>query len=78
MNFVIDLTHRRVSGLVVEPRSALSKGLRFISSWGLRMFTLSCAHDKTKNIFFISLPSSKNYHLSYSILQTGCVCKKFI
>ena len=31
-----------------------------------------------KNIFFISLLSSKTYYLSYSILQTGCVCKKFI
>ena len=33
--------------------------LRFDSSWGLRNFSLSHAHDKMKNIFSIPLPSSK-------------------
>ena len=48
MNFVIDLGHRRVS---VARRSAKSEGLRYDSSWGLRIFSLSHARDKTKNIF---------------------------
>ena len=48
MNFVIDLVHRRVCGSVVEHWSAESEGLRFDSSWGLRIFSLSHAHDKTK------------------------------
>ena len=38
-------------GSVVEHRSAESAGLRFDSSWGLRIFSLSHARDKTKNIF---------------------------
>ena len=33
---------------VVEHWSAESEGLRFDSSWGLRIFSLSHAHDKTK------------------------------
>ena len=37
MNFVIDPAHRGVS--VVEHRSAESEGLRFDSSWGLRIFS---------------------------------------
>ena len=49
MNFVIDLAHRGVCGSVVEHRSAESEGLRFDSSWGLRIFSLSHARDKTKN-----------------------------
>ena len=36
---------------VVEHRSAESEGLRVDSSWGLRIFSLSHARDKTKNIF---------------------------
>ena len=36
-------------GSVVEHRSAESEGLRFDSSWGLRIFSLSHAYDKTKN-----------------------------
>ena len=35
-------------GLVVEHRSAKTEGLRFHSSWGLRIFSLSHARDKTK------------------------------
>ena len=38
-------------GSVVEHRSAEFEGLRFDSSWGLRIFSLSHARDKTKNIF---------------------------
>ena len=38
-------------GSVVEHRSAVSEGLRFDSSWGLRIFSLSHARDKTnKNL----------------------------
>ena len=36
---------------VVEHRSAESEGLRVDSSWGFRIFSLSHARDKTKNIF---------------------------
>ena len=35
-------------GLVVEHRSVKTEGLRFHSSWGLRIFSLSHARDKTK------------------------------
>ena len=50
MNFVIDLAHRGVSvAQWLEHRSAESEGLRpFDSSWGLRIFSLSRARDKTK------------------------------
>ena len=40
MNFVIDLAHRGVSvAQWLEHRSAESEGLRFDSSWGLRIFS---------------------------------------
>ena len=40
MNFVIDLAHRGVSvAKFLEHRSAESEGLRFDSSWGLRIFS---------------------------------------
>ena len=50
-NFVIDLAHRSLCGSMVEHRSVESEGLRFDSLWGLRIFSLSHARDKTKNIF---------------------------
>ena len=59
MNFVIDLADRRVCCSVVEHWSTEFKGLRFDSSWGQRIFSLSHARDKTKNIFLISFPSPK-------------------
>ena len=34
-----------------ENRSAESEGLRFDSSWGLKIFSSSHARDKTKNVF---------------------------
>ena len=55
MNFVIDLAHRSLCGSVVEHRSVESEGLRFDSLWGLRIFSLSHARDKTKKSSFISL-----------------------
>ena len=39
---------------VIEHHSAESKGLKFDSSWGLRIFSLSHARDKTKSIFLCS------------------------
>ena len=47
--------------------STESEGVRFNSLWGLRIFSLSNAHDKTKNIFFLLLTKLKTYHLSYSV-----------
>ena len=52
MNFITDLAHRGVAVAQWETdRSADSKDLRFDFSWGLRIFSLSHARDKTKNIF---------------------------
>ena len=53
MNFVIDLAHHGVSvaqwyGIVAQNL----KGLRFDSSRGLRILSLSHACDKMKNISF--------------------------
>ena len=67
MNFVIDFVHRRVCFSVVEHRSAESKGLRFVSSWRLRIFSISHARDKTANIFLYFFTQIKTYTLSYSI-----------
>ena len=52
---------------VVEYRSAESEGLRFISSWGPRIFSLSHARDKTKNISLF-LTELKTYHISHPIV----------
>ena len=67
MNFVIDLVHREVCFSVVEHRSAESKGLRFVSSWRLRIFSISHARDKTANIFLYFFTEIKTYSPSYSI-----------
>ena len=67
MNLVIDLADRRVCCSVVEHWSTEFKGLRFDSSWGQRIFSLSHARDKTKNIFLISFPSPK---LTISTIST--------
>ena len=40
-------------GSVVEHRSVESEGLRFVSSWGIRIFSLSHACNKTNNIFLL-------------------------
>ena len=58
--------HLSLYGSVVEHPSAESKGLRLDSSWGLRIFSLSQARDKTKNIFLYFFTELKTYHLSYS------------
>ena len=49
INFLIDFAHRKVSGSVVEYRSAVSEGLRF--DCGLIIFSLFHALDRMKNIF---------------------------
>ena len=46
------LSSLSLSGSEGEHQSSESEGLRFDSSWGLRLFTLSHACDKMKNIFF--------------------------
>ena len=59
MNFVIDLAHRRVSVARGKALERKPEGLRFDSSWGLRIFSLSHARDKTKKIFLNYSPCSK-------------------
>ena len=49
-------------------------GLRFNSSWGLRIFSLSNACDKTKNIFLYFFTELKTYHLSYSFYKLNDTC----
>ena len=51
IDFVIDLAHRSCCCSVVEHRSTKSEDLMFDSSLELRLFSLSHARDKTKNIF---------------------------
>ena len=51
-------------GSDVEHRSAESEGLRFDSSWVFRLFSLTHARDKTKNIFLYFFTELKTYHLS--------------
>ena len=41
--------------------------MRFVSSWGFRIFSLSHARDKTKHIFLCFYTELKCCHLSYSI-----------
>ena len=65
MNFIIDLAHGRVS--VAQWQSIEAQGLRFDSSWRLRVFSSSYARDQTKNVFFYLFTKLKTYQLSYSI-----------
>ena len=70
MNFVIDLAHRGVSvAQGLEHRSAESEGLRFDSSWRLRIVSLSHARDKTKkNLSHIRFVfTCQNFRLSPSL-----------
>ena len=59
-------------GSVVEHLSMKSEGLRFNSSWGLRIFSLSHTRDKTKKIFLYFFTEPKTHHLSNFYLQTIC------
>ena len=59
-----------VCGLVVEHRSTESERLRFDSSWGLRIFSLSHARDKTVkhlSLFFFFLVNA-------CIMVDVCTC----
>ena len=48
----------------------VSECLRFVSSWGIRIFFLSHDRDKTiKHIFLDFFSEFKTYHLSYSIYK---------
>ena len=70
MNFVIDFAHRGVSvAQGLEHRSAESEGLRFDSSWRLRIVSLSHARDKTKkNLSHIRFVfTCQNFRLSPSL-----------
>ena len=75
MNFVIDLALRGVfMDQWLEHRSAESEGLWFDSSWGLRIFFLSHASDKTKKkhlSLFLQVIELKTYHISYFYLMTN-------
>ena len=59
INFLIDFAHRKVSGSVVEYRSAVSEGLRF--DCGLIIFSLFHALDRMKNIFLYFFLSDVPY-----------------
>ena len=59
--------HRNLCGSVVEHPSAESEGLRFDSSWGLRIFFSFYTRGKTKNIFLYFF---KTYHLFCMTLST--------
>ena len=49
------------------------KGLRFNSSWGLRIFSLSHCHDKVKNILLYFFTELKTYHLCYFIYKNDAI-----
>ena len=51
MNFVMGLTHHSLSGSVLSIGTQKYKGLRFDSSVGLRIFSMSHACNKTNNVF---------------------------
>ena len=53
-----------------EHRSAESDGLRFDSSWGAKIFSLSNARERMKNIFLYFFTEPKIYSPSYSIGKT--------
>ena len=56
-------------GSVVEHRSAESRGLRFDSSWGLRIFSfVPRSWQDEKNIFLYFFTELKTEHLSYFYL----------
>ena len=69
MNFVIDLACRRVSAAQWWHRSAESEVLRFDSSRGLRMSSLSHTRDKMKTSFFILIIVSR--FVGYSFLMAA-------
>ena len=85
MNFTIDLAHRGVFvAQWLEHLRAESEGLKFDSSWGLRIFSLSHARDKTKKKYLSlflyraqNLPSLLflSTNITLSTLLTLAVCR---
>ena len=59
---------------MLEHQSAESEGLRFDSSWELRVFSLSHTREKMKNIFLYFFTELKTHHLSYSIYNFFSTC----
>ena len=53
--------------VVEHDRVQIPESLRFNSSWEFRIFSLSHAHEKMKNIFLYFFIKLKTYHLTYSI-----------
>ena len=53
--------------VVEHDRVQISESLRFNSSWEFRIFSLSHAHEKMKNIFLYFFIKLKTYLLTYSI-----------
>lgn len=74
MNFVVGLLHHWAS--VAQWRA--SEGLGFNSSWGLRIFFLSHACDKMKNLSLLFFTELKHNHFSLPQLQLfGCITSPF-
>ena len=65
-------------GSVIEHQIVESKGLRFDFSWGLRIFSLSYAHDKKKkhlSMFLYQVQTYKHYAINIadpSSMQDVC------
>ena len=53
-------------GVVIEHRSVESEGLRFDTSWGLRIFSFS--HTRDEKRFSLFLYRAKNLHLPFLLL----------
>ena len=74
LNFVIDLAHRTLCGSIIEYWSAESEGLRFDSSWGLRIFLFfprSWQDEKHLSLFLYRaryLPSLLKYLQTWLVL----------
>ena len=58
--------------VVEHDRVQIPESLRFNSSWEFRIFSLSHAHEKMKNIFLYFFIKLKTYHLTYSITFFFC------
>ena len=75
MNFIMGVAYHRVS---VAPWKEhwdreSTEDLRFDSSWGLRIFSLSHACDKMKNTFLYFFTGLKTYHFSYSMYKHDAI-----
>ena len=72
------LAHRGVSvAQWLKRRSAVSEGLRFDSSWGLRIFSLSHVRDKTNknlSLHFDFFPVSQNKQVIFILIISNSYC----